>query len=75
MIENIFSGSDVSEFRFWLGWADRYVILTHMGPDGDAIGSSLALCHYPLSQEQGQTGICPHSRFRSRFPDLAARRR
>lgn len=46
MIENVFSGSDVFEFKFWLGWADRYVILTHMGPDGDAIGSSLALCHY-----------------------------
>lgn len=46
MIEIIFSGVDVSEFRFWMGWADRYVILTHMGPDGDAIGSSLALYHY-----------------------------
>lgn len=46
MIENIFSSVDVSEFRFWMGRADRYVILTHMGPDGDAIGSSLALYHY-----------------------------
>ena len=46
MIENMFSGSDVAEFRVWMRWADRYVILSHIGPDGDAIGSSLALCHY-----------------------------
>ena len=43
MIENMFSGGDVTEFRLWLRWADHYVILSHIGPDGDAIGSSLAL--------------------------------
>ena len=61
MIENIFSGSDVSEFRFWLGWADRYVILTHMGPDGDAIGSSLALCHYLRSKGKQAYVLIPDS--------------
>ena len=31
MIKNMLSGIDVAEFRIWMGWADRYVILTHMG--------------------------------------------
>ena len=61
MIENVFSGSDVSEFRFWMGWADRYVILTHMGPDGDAIGSSLALCHYLRSKGKQAVVLVPDS--------------
>ena len=61
MIENVFSGSDVSEFRFWMGWADRYVILTHMGPDGDAIGSSLALCHYLRGKGKQAVVLVPDS--------------
>ncbi len=61
MIENVFSGSDVSEFRIWMGWADRYVILTHMGPDGDAIGSSLGLYHYLKGKGKDVVVIVPDS--------------
>ena len=61
MIENVFSGSDISEFRIWMGWADRYVILTHMGPDGDAIGSSLGLYHYLKSKGKEVVVIVPDS--------------
>ena len=46
MIDNYFSGSDIQEFRKWMEWADRYVVISHMGPDGDAGGSSLALCRF-----------------------------
>ena len=61
MIENMFSGSDVSEFRIWMGWADRYVILTHMGPDGDAVGSSLAFCRYLQSKGKQAVVLVPDS--------------
>jgi len=61
MIENMFSGSDVSEFRIWMTWADRYVILTHMGPDGDAIGSSLALCRYLKGKGKQAVVLVPDS--------------
>ena len=61
MIENMFSGSDVFEFRIWMGWADRYVILTHMGPDGDAVGSSLALCRYLRSKGKQAVVLVPDS--------------
>lgn len=59
MIENMISSSDITEFRIWMGWADRYVIITHMGPDGDAIGSSLALCHYLQSKGKQAVVIVP----------------
>lgn len=65
MIENVFSGVDVSEFRIWMEWADRYVILTHMGPDGDAIGSSLALYHYLKTKGKQPVVIVP-----DQFPDF-----
>jgi phosphoesterase RecJ-like protein len=61
MIENVFSGVDVAEFRIWMGWADRYVILTHMGPDGDAIGSSLGLYHYLKSKGKQVVVLVPDS--------------
>lgn len=55
------SGIDVAEFRIWMGWADRYVILTHTGPDGDAIGSSLALCRYLQSKGKQAVVLVPDS--------------
>lgn len=55
MFENVFSAADVQDFKVWMDWADRFVILTHIGPDGDAIGSSLALCHY--LQDKGKTAV------------------
>ena len=61
MIKNMLTGSDVMEFRNWMEWADRYVILTHMGPDGDAIGSSLALCHYLEGKGKQVSVIVPDS--------------
>ena len=61
MIKNMLSGIDVAEFRIWMGWADRYVILTHMGPDGDAIGSSLALCRYLKSKGKEAVVLVPDS--------------
>lgn len=59
MIENMISNGDIADFRIWLKWADRFVILTHMGPDGDAIGSSLALCHYLRNKGKQAVVIVP----------------
>lgn len=59
MIENYFSTPDIQEFRVWMEWADRYVILTHMRPDGDAIGSTLALYHYLRNKGKQAVVIVP----------------
>ena len=61
MIKNMLSGNDVSELRSWMSWAGHYVILTHIGPDGDAIGSSLALYHYLRSKGKQAVVIVPDS--------------
>lgn len=50
----IFSPEQVNQAASMLQKAQRVVILTHMGPDGDAMGSSLALYHWlnrPLSAQ------------------------
>lgn len=59
MIENMFLSSDVAEFRQWMSWADRFVILTHINPDGDAAGSSLALCQYLKNKGKDAVVIVP----------------
>ena len=61
MIENYFSSEDISEFRIWLDYADRFVVISHMSPDGDAIGSSLALCRYLKSIGKEATVVVPDS--------------
>jgi phosphoesterase RecJ-like protein len=45
----------VKKAQEMIGQAKRIVILTHMAPDGDAMGSALALYHY-LTAEGGLTG-------------------
>lgn len=37
--------SKINEFKNWLNQYNSYVIIGHIGPDGDAVGSSLGLCH------------------------------
>lgn len=59
MLENLFTEKDVAEFRSWLEWADRFVIISHMSPDGDAVGSSLALMHYLQSRDKTVSVVMP----------------
>lgn len=65
MLNNYFSAEDISEFRIWLEWADRFVVTSHISPDGDAIGSSLALCQYLKSKGKNVTVVLP-----DRIPDF-----
>lgn len=37
--------SKINDFKNWLNQYNSYVIIGHIGPDGDAVGSSLGLCH------------------------------
>lgn len=61
MIDNVFSKKDVSEFKLWMEWASRFVIVAHMAPDGDAIGSSLALYHYLAGKGKSVSVVVPDS--------------
>lgn len=49
MLSEIIEKSKLSQFSRWLRTARRVVIVGHVSPDGDAIGSSLAMSHFLLS--------------------------
>lgn len=61
MLVNYFSEEDVSQFRIWLDWADNYVIVAHVSPDGDAVGSSLALAQYLQIMGKNAVVVLPDS--------------
>lgn len=59
MLNNYFSSEDVAQFRVWMEWADNYVIMAHKSPDGDAVGSSLALCLFLQSKGKNVKVVFP----------------
>lgn len=73
MLSNTIDAQLAAEAQRLMDAAERIVIFTHMGPDGDAMGSSLAMYHY-LSNEQPVAGkqrkvtvVVPNA-----FPDFLA---
>ena len=49
MLTKVIEQSKIDHFAKWMERADKIVIVAHVGPDGDAIGSSLGLWHFLLS--------------------------
>ena len=45
MLTKVIEQANIDHFAKWLDRADKMVIVSHVGPDGDAIGSSLGLWH------------------------------
>ena len=46
MLTRIFDEKDVHKLETYLNKGERFVIITHISPDGDAVGSSLGLYHF-----------------------------
>lgn len=46
MLSNYFSEEEVAQFRIWMDWADNFAIVSHVSPDGDSVGTSLAMALY-----------------------------
>ena len=46
MLTKLFDEKEVHKLHNYIGKGERFVIVTHISPDGDAIGSSLGLFHY-----------------------------
>ena len=63
----IIASEQVEAARQLIQQATRVVILTHMSPDGDAMGSSLAMRHFLEAQGKQVDVIVPNS-----FPDFLA---
>lgn len=65
MLSKIIAQANIDHFAKWFDRAERMVIVTHVSPDGDAIGSSLGLWHFLNSQEKTANIIVPNA-----FPDF-----
>ncbi|MFV0420372.1 MAG: DHH family phosphoesterase [Dysgonomonas sp.] len=65
MISKIIASHKITEVEELLDKYDKIVIITHVSPDGDAIGSSLGLYHYLTGLGNDVNIIVPNS-----FPDF-----
>ncbi|MBQ8361296.1 MAG: DHH family phosphoesterase [Bacteroidaceae bacterium] len=65
MFSKVIDQANVDHFAKWLDKAEKMVIVTHLSPDGDAIGSSLGLLHFLETQEKEVHVIVPNA-----FPDF-----
>ena len=65
MLSKVIEQANIDRFAKWLDRAENMVIVTHMSPDGDAIGSSLGLSHFFESLGKNVRVIVPNA-----FPDF-----
>ena len=65
MLSKIIDQANIDHFAKWLTHAEKMVIVSHVSPDGDAIGSSLGLWHFLNSQDKTVNIIVPNA-----FPDF-----
>lgn len=60
MIKNIIDQQHITKVETYLDKYEKIVIVTHLSPDGDAIGSSLSLYHYLIEQGNDVYVIVPN---------------
>ena len=65
MLSKVIAQANIDHAEKWFSKADKIVIVTHVSPDGDAVGSSLGLFHFLESQEKNVNVIVPNA-----FPDF-----
>ena len=65
MLTKVIAQAEVDHVEKWFERADKIVIVSHVSPDGDAIGSSLGLYHFLNSQDKNVNVIVPNA-----FPDF-----
>ncbi len=65
MLTKVIEQSKIDHLEKWLVRAEKIVIVSHVSPDGDAMGSSLGLYHYLEGQEKTVNVIMPNA-----YPDF-----
>lgn len=65
MLSKVIKQANIDLFAKWFERAGKMVIVSHVSPDGDAIGSSLGLWHFLCSQGKEVHVIVPNA-----FPDF-----
>ena len=57
MLTKIFEEKDIHKLENYINKGSRFVIITHVTPDGDAIGSSLGLYHFLSVMEKDSVSV------------------
>lgn len=65
VMENLILDDDIKSIRSLVKSAGRIVVLSHKNPDGDAVGSSLAMCLYLRALGKDVAVVLPN-----RFPEF-----
>lgn len=65
MLTKVIAQTEIDHVEKWFEKAEKIVIVSHVSPDGDAIGSSLGLSHFLNSQDKTVNVIVPNA-----FPDF-----
>lgn len=65
MLTKVIEQAKIDHFSKWLERGEKFVIVSHISPDGDAVGSSLGLAHFLETQEKEVHIIVPNA-----FPDF-----
>lgn len=61
MLTKVIAQSKIDHLEKWIERADKVVIVSHVAPDGDAIGSSLGLAHFLESLDKTVNVIVPNA--------------
>ena len=69
MLTKVILQANIDKVAKYFERADKIVIVTHVSPDGDALGSSLGLLHFLETQEKNVHIIVPNA-----FPDFLDRK-
>lgn len=65
MLTKVIDQANIDRVEKWFEKAEKIVIVSHVSPDGDAIGSSLGLYHFLQTQDKNVHVIVPNQ-----FPDF-----
>ncbi len=65
MLSKVILQANIDKVETYFEKAEKVVVVTHISPDGDALGSSLGLCHFLTSQGKTVNVIVPNA-----FPDF-----
>ena len=61
MLENLISQHNIDAVRQVVDRGNRFVMLAHKNPDGDAVGSTLAMCHFLRSLGKEAVVVLPNT--------------
>ena len=65
MLSKVIKQASIEQVSKWFDRGEKFVIISHVSPDGDAVGSSLGLWHFLCSLGKNAHVIVPNA-----FPDF-----